>query len=193
VILLGPKGRILWSNQAGERVLSRNDGLGARAGALYASIKGINGKLQALVGQATSAGTSPSLADGGVLSVPRCPPARPLSLTVSPLREAPSGTLGLSEAHRPVAVVFVSDPDAEDTPSSVLLRRLFDLTGREAALAGLLVRGLDLREASEEMGVSLTTVRTHLGQVFVKTNTHRQSELIRLLLKSVVVLDRGRS
>jgi DNA-binding CsgD family transcriptional regulator len=193
VILLGPKGRILWSNQAGERVLSRNDGLGARAGALYASIKGINGKLQALVGQATSAGTSLSLADGGVLSVPRCPPARPLSLTVSPLREAPSGTLGLSEAHRPVAVVFVSDPDAEDTPSSVLLRRLFDLTGREAALAGLLVRGLDLREASEEMGVSLTTVRTHLGQVFVKTNTHRQSELIRLLLKSVVVLDRGRS
>ena len=89
----------------------------------------------------------------------------------------------------PSAVVFVNDPDCEQAPSSASLQQLFDLTHREAALAVALLRGLDLREASKEMRVSLTTIRSHLDQLFVKTDTHRQSELIRLLLRSVTVLD----
>jgi DNA-binding CsgD family transcriptional regulator len=42
--------------------------------------------------------------------------------------------------------------------------------------------GSGLKPIAEEMSLSLATVRTHLQHVFDKTDTHRQVELIRLLL-----------
>jgi DNA-binding CsgD family transcriptional regulator len=44
------------------------------------------------------------------------------------------------------------------------------------------MHGADLKEISEELSISLTTVRTHLQHVFDKTDTRRQAELVRLLL-----------
>ena len=43
-------------------------------------------------------------------------------------------------------------------------------------------RGADLKQVSEELSVSVDTVRTHLKHVFDKTGTHRQAELVRTLL-----------
>lgn len=40
----------------------------------------------------------------------------------------------------------------------------------------------DPKQISDELSVSLATVRTHLQHVFDKTETHRQAELVRLLL-----------
>jgi FixJ family two-component response regulator len=42
--------------------------------------------------------------------------------------------------------------------------------------------GSGLGPIADEMSVSLSTVRTHLQHVFDKTQTHRQAELVRLLL-----------
>ena len=42
--------------------------------------------------------------------------------------------------------------------------------------------GDDLKQISDELSVSPSTVRTHLQHLFVKTDTHRQAELIRHLL-----------
>jgi DNA-binding CsgD family transcriptional regulator len=44
------------------------------------------------------------------------------------------------------------------------------------------MHGADLNHISEELSISLPTVRTHLQHVFDKTDTHRQAELVRLLL-----------
>ncbi|MDB6157489.1 MAG: hypothetical protein JWO04_1195, partial [Gammaproteobacteria bacterium] len=41
-----------------------------------------------------------------------------------------------------------------------------------------------LREASEELSVSLSTVRTHLKKLFEKTGTNRQATLLRAFLMS---------
>ena len=57
-----------------------------------------------------------------------------------------------------------------------------------AALAALLLEGVDLREAAERLGVGLWTVRAHLQQIFEKTGTHRQAELVSLLFRSAVGL-----
>ena len=43
-----------------------------------------------------------------------------------------------------------------------------------------MMHGADMKELSEQLSVSLPTVRTHLQHVFDKTDTHRQTELVRL-------------
>jgi DNA-binding CsgD family transcriptional regulator len=78
--------------------------------------------------------------------------------------------------------VLIIDPEQESEPSATLLRRLFGLTRSEAEVAVRIARGGDVKEIAEELSVSLATVRTHLQHVFDKTDTHRQSELVRRLL-----------
>lgn len=52
----------------------------------------------------------------------------------------------------------------------------------EAQVALHVMHGANLKQIAQELSVSVTTVRTHLQHVFDKTDTHRQAELVRLLL-----------
>ena len=52
----------------------------------------------------------------------------------------------------------------------------------------LLANGSSLLEAAESMGVTEATVRTYSKRILGKTGVRRQSELVRLVLKSVVQL-----
>lgn len=79
-------------------------------------------------------------------------------------------------------IVVLSIYDAGGTvPDGAILRGLFDLTSAEARLASALASGLTLAEAASAGGVSITTARSHLAQVFRKTATRQQSELVALL------------
>ncbi|TPK07044.1 hypothetical protein FJ872_24085 [Mesorhizobium sp. B2-5-9] len=64
------------------------------------------------------------------------------------------------------------------------LRDLYRLTPAEAAVATAVARGEGLQAVADEVGISLTTVRTHLQHVFEKTETRRQAELVRLIAAS---------
>jgi len=86
-----------------------------------------------------------------------------------------------------MVAVFVSDPDQTVAMDQEELQRLLQLTPAEAALVRCLVGGLSLEEAAVALSVSLETVRTRLKDVFMKTNTHRQADLIRLVLVTFVV------
>lgn len=66
------------------------------------------------------------------------------------------------------------------------LCRLYGLTRGEAALAVLLVRGKSIEEAAEELFISPHTARTHLKRIFMKTDTHRQTELVVRILTVVL-------
>jgi DNA-binding CsgD family transcriptional regulator len=103
---------------------------------------------------------------------------RPYVMHVIPLHHA-----GSDEMARPsTALLLIVDPEQEPEPATALLRRLFGLTRTEAEVAVRIVRGADLKEIAQELSVSLATVRTHLQHVFDKTDSHRQSELVRRLL-----------
>ena len=52
----------------------------------------------------------------------------------------------------------------------------------------MLADGLSLDEASEALGMSRNTARTHLRSIFSKTGVSRQTLLVRLILKSVAQL-----
>ena len=76
--------------------------------------------------------------------------------------------------------------DPEKRPASLhdQLRTAFGLTKAEAQLAALLADGEDLREAAGKLHITYGTARTRLAQIFQKTDTRRQAELVRLLLNT---------
>jgi len=73
-------------------------------------------------------------------------------------------------------------PDPRALPGVVRLRGEFGLTKAEARLALRLAEGSSLASAAQAFNVKLTTVRSQLQQVFAKTGTSRQTELVALLL-----------
>jgi DNA-binding CsgD family transcriptional regulator len=68
-------------------------------------------------------------------------------------------------------------------PPAAILARTFCLTPSEAKLACVIARGASPGIAARELKISRETARNHLKSVFAKTNTHRQSELVALLLQ----------
>jgi len=66
-------------------------------------------------------------------------------------------------------------------PSDTVLRGLFDLSAAEAGVATDLSSGRTVKEIASLRGVALATVRTHLAQIFRKTGTSQQGQLIALL------------
>jgi DNA-binding CsgD family transcriptional regulator len=50
-----------------------------------------------------------------------------------------------------------------------------------------------LREAAADMGVTESSIRTYSKRIFAKTGISRQTELVRLILKSVAPLAASRS
>lgn len=58
----------------------------------------------------------------------------------------------------------------------------YGLTPREMAVTAALVQGRNIQEISKTASVSEHTVRSQVKSILSKTNTHRQSDLIRLML-----------
>ena len=102
----------------------------------------------------------------------------PLDILVVPLRAA----TGWLAPRRPAAMLFVSDSERASNPTAERLQRTFGLTRAEAAVAVELLNGHGLKAAAA-LGIAPVTARTHLTAIFGKTGTHRQAELVRVLLQ----------
>jgi len=72
--------------------------------------------------------------------------------------------------------------------AAAVLAKQFALTTGEARLAVHLAAGASLHDAAAALGLTIETARTYSKRLFVKTGTHGQPDLVRLVLSSVVVL-----
>jgi DNA-binding CsgD family transcriptional regulator/PAS domain-containing protein len=177
VVLLGAGGKILVMNRSAESIVGQNDGLIAVRGELRAQRPFESSRLVKLIYEVdtTSAGTG--LSAGGSLLISRA--ERPcLQVVVTPVRNFPVSVPG------PVrAIAFVSDPIQRMRPSQDVLRALFGLTPAECGVALLIADGNSPREIAQTLGVSANTLKSHIASIYAKTNTSRQSQLLRLLLR----------
>ena len=98
--------------------------------------------------------------------------ALPLSLVATLPQRSPRG-------EGDIAIVFPALETTDRLWASV--RESFGLTPAETRLAARLKDGLSLKEAADDMAVSLNTVRNQLRAVFEKMGLNRQSELVRAL------------
>jgi len=107
----------------------------------------------------------------------------PLVLTVAPVT-AVDPTYGRCGPAR--AAIFVSAPDAARSVDERALVAAFSLTAREAEVAAQLASGATIGSLAAAWGISANTVRGYLKAVFDKTGTHRQADLVRLVMQGFV-------
>jgi len=103
---------------------------------------------------------------------------RPLSAIAVPLQSRPLPFAG----SEPSVALFICDPDIPFDLDGNLLTQCYGLSPVEAKLATALLRGQTPSDYAKTRGISNNTVKSQLKQVLAKTGTHRQSELIQLLM-----------
>jgi len=81
----------------------------------------------------------------------------------------------------PHVALFLTAPDQIKPVSEPLLMDLYGFTQTEARVAAALSRNMRPAEIAVELGVSQTTTSFHIRNLFQKTGTNRQSDLIALL------------
>ena len=175
VVLTAVDGAILYANGNAEAMLSGAGPIQSRSGILHAQ-NPLVGKalLEAIAGAANTEGSLGSRGIGLPISAAGQPPA---VAYVLPLTEGTARA-----AFRPAcAAVFISTTtSASPLPEAVLIT-LFDLTPAEARVLLKVGSGMGSAAAALSLGIGDNTMKTHLGRIFVKTGTKRQTDLVRLV------------
>ena len=73
-------------------------------------------------------------------------------------------------------------------PQIAFLKDRFDLTPAEARLVAHLMTGESLRSCEKVLGIKYGTLRGQLKSVFQKTKTHRQAELVTVVITKPILL-----
>jgi DNA-binding CsgD family transcriptional regulator len=177
IVIVGPECLVLNLNSAAETILRAEDGLSHRQGHLTATGTRTDQELRRAL-HCALADVTTDVPSGHAFTCVRPSGKRPYVIHVLPLARAT-----YDETSRgPAALVLIIDPERESESATTLLRRLHGLTATEAEVALRISRGISLKQISDELSVSYETIRTHVQHVFDKTDTHRQGELVRLLL-----------
>lgn len=182
VALLDEHGRVVFLNAGARSLLDANEGLtwrGSRLSALHPQ----DGSLldTAIREVAHYVGTahqgSPGAAPARSLRVLRSDGSHSL---VSLLPLLPSSPWRL-EAPQARVLCILNDPSRPTKLHLGRLRGIFGLTPAEAELVNALFEGKTLGDFALERGTSIETVRTQMKQVFRKTDTSSQVDLVRNL------------
>ena len=184
VLTLRADGYILAASGAAETLLSRKEVLVRRSGKLSAVNAARDHTLQLLINSAVRVSGidlvgigGSSVPPGGAMLLQQAGSPLAWQVQILPVRASAN-----KWGSNPAALVFISDPGAVPPSRARVLRDLYQLTPLEGRLADLFLQGVDLKQAAEELKLTYENTRFHLKQIFRKTNTSRQTELLRLLL-----------
>jgi len=84
-------------------------------------------------------------------------------------------------AYRAAAAVFVRKAALEARSPPEVIARTYQLTPTELRVLLGIVEVGGVPELATTLGVAETTVKTHLGRLFVKTGTGRQADLVKIV------------
>ncbi|MCC6129073.1 MAG: hypothetical protein IT186_04030 [Acidobacteria bacterium] len=183
VVLIDGIGRVVSINAAARETLGKQDGLRLSRDQLRTTSPATEGALERLLRCGTSLSAETESPVNGVVEIPRLRSPLPLEVTAFPLLSE-TMLLGISAS----VIVFIHDPDLSRPVPETWLKQRFRLTGGEIRVARMLAAGSTLPEISDQLEISIQTARTHLKRIFAKTDTSRQSDLSRRLLRSLANL-----
>ncbi|HZO09357.1 MAG TPA: helix-turn-helix transcriptional regulator [Myxococcota bacterium] len=184
VALLDEGLRVVFSNRSADLIFALDDGIRLENGRPRLSEPQQDRGFQQLLAEAVHTRAERGRSYGKTLSIVRSSGRRSFASMIGPLLAPPPGT-NLREA---AAILFVTDPDGSQISTTEVLQGLYDLTPAEAELLRLLAEGRSLEEVARQRGITMNTARGQLKQVFAKTDTRRQGELVRLVLTGVASL-----
>jgi DNA-binding CsgD family transcriptional regulator/PAS domain-containing protein len=178
VLLVDAGARVIFANRAAERMLRAAGGLFLGHDGLRAETSAETRLLRRIIADCAAPRDELGSA-GGRLRLSREHRA-PLTVLVIPHR----ARLTWIDVVRPRAILFITDAEETAVVRRESLREDFGLTPAEAGFTREILKAQGVQAAADRLGISLTTARTHLAHVFDKTGTHRQAELVRLILQS---------
>jgi DNA-binding CsgD family transcriptional regulator len=175
-VLLKQNGKVIFLNRAAEDLIGRCAELHLRRDRLCARNHADHLKLEQLVKKVTGGNGSLRIGDGITI---RRETGHCLQIIAAPVPTDSQATLmaGLG----PVAMLVIHDSDQRAQVPHEMIAVMFGLTPSEARLLLALSQGQSLSQYADESRVTQNTARTHLKNVFAKTNTSKQSDLVRLL------------
>jgi DNA-binding CsgD family transcriptional regulator len=118
-------------------------------------------------------------------------PARAVNLSRDPqidMLVSPLHSRTLSAAALPVATVYVAGDRWSQADRCGQLMELFGFTNSEARFAWAIAQGSSIAEAAGELGLTIETARYYSKQVYAKTGSRGQADLVRMILVSVTAL-----
>ncbi len=170
--------RPLFMNRVAHELLSEEDGLCISQERLCVSDIKSAAKFKALIMDTAAASAGKSGHMGGVIKVWRRE-RLPLWIVVSPLSRKLRKVIGQEDE---VALVFGHSPESVGIEQQTTMETFYGLTPAEQRVAHLIMEGYKLDDAADRLAISINTLRTHMKRIYAKTNTNRQSELVRVLL-----------
>lgn len=183
IVLVDDAMGIVHANAAGQAMLRKGDPIRTRGGKLAVTNALANSVLVNAVAQAAR---KESDLERRSIDIPVCHfDGTPAVLQVLPLRHR---TLRSGLEQRTAAAVFISN--AADPPRlpSDAMALLYNLTPAEVRVFELIVEGKTPAAIAQQLGVTLSTVRTHLGRVFEKTSCTRQADLVAMAAKMTLTV-----
>ncbi len=174
VVVCEAGGRIVLANKAAQALAHAGAGitLGRTGKGLGAAVPAQTRALAALVNDAARAGP------GGIIRLTGRDGCAELIALVTPLPRS----FGLDGGTRP-AYSLVTLRSAWDSPSfsAEMLIALFGVSPTQAEIALAIYNGKTPEQIAAERGVAISTLRTHLAEIFLRTGAENQRDLVRLL------------
>jgi DNA-binding CsgD family transcriptional regulator/PAS domain-containing protein len=177
VFLVNPRGNLVFANAAGEAMLDEDKILRRRNDALGAVVAEADRALRDIF----------AAAENGDISVGTRGVAVPLSMSptdrwfahVLPLTSGARQNVG--SRFDATAAVFVRRASLADPTPLEGLAKLYGLTASEIRVMDAVLKVSSVKAIAEMLGVSQSTVKTHLNNVFRKSGTKRQIDLVKLV------------
>lgn len=182
VVALDDRGRVLFANARGEQLL-RDDRVRVRHSDPRSAF---SRALASAIARALSTARGRTLEGASFVQLPR-DGSRPLQVLVAPAPRRASEVV-LAPHFETAVLLLAVDPALGAGPTARALREVFGLTPTLSRLAAALAAGKSLAAYADEAHVTVGTARAQLKEVFARTNTSRQADLVRALLTSVAAL-----
>jgi len=190
VFIVDAELRPFFMNKYAEGLIKEADGLSIYRGRLQAAGPGAARALRGMIKSAIALEQArphhrpdfEQIADAGKqLELPRISRRAALTASVMPLGVENDRTLMVPSSR---AIVLVKRPNEQQPIDINSLAEILNLTPRQATLTALLTHGATLAQAAASLGLTINTARWHLKEIFEKTDTHRQIDLVRLALQA---------
>ena len=184
VLLLDRRGEVLFSNAKATALLASGDGLQPCGRSVTALEFADGARFQAAIQHAIHCNLAERRDDEAsrrapMLSLKRRDKRPLITMAVS------VGRLAI-DSQDPTVIVYVLDPEHDMRRLLAPVCGLYKLNGAETRLVCHLIAGMSLAQAAVTLKIQQPTARTYLKQVFAKTQTNRQSDLMRLMLSSLL-------
>jgi DNA-binding CsgD family transcriptional regulator len=175
VFLVGPGGRLVFANGPGRATLDEGALLADRMGVLTV----VAPEAQRALREALTAAEAGNAAADGAGPIPISTSQGRWFVSVLPLTSGDRQRTGA--LHSAVAAVFVRKASPASPPPLEALAKLYKLTASEIRVLDAVMKVSGVKALAEALGLTQATVKTHLHNVFRKTGTARQSELVKLI------------